>query len=153
MSREDVTAVVTEFTLPIVSELNLELVDVEYVKEGANWYLRILIDKPEGIDIDDCQAVSQKLSLILDESDPTPEAYILEVSSPGLDRPLKKESDFERFKGELIRIKTFAPFEGQKLFIGELGGLQDDQVSIKKKDKEYRIPRSEISSVRLEVQF
>jgi len=153
MSRQDVTAVVTELTLPIFKELNLELVDVEYVKEGANWYLRFFIDKAEGIEIDDCQAASQKLNPILDEADPIPDAYILEVSSPGLDRPLKKDSDFERFKGELIKVITFSPFEGQKLFVGELGGLQDDQVSIKTKDQEFQIPRSKISSVRLEVQF
>ena len=94
----------------------MNLVDVEFLKEGANWYLRVYIDKPGGIAIDDCQAVSEQLSDKLDEVDPIKQSYILEVSSPGLERPLKKDSDFERFKGEQVEVKLFQPIERKKDF-------------------------------------
>ncbi len=92
---------------PIVDEYGFELVDVEYVKEGSTWYLRAYIDKPDGISIDDCEAVSRRLSDILDEKDYIDEAYILEVSSPGLGRPLKKEKDYKRSLGKEVEIRTY----------------------------------------------
>ncbi|RYD06553.1 hypothetical protein N752_02485 [Desulforamulus aquiferis] len=103
---------------PVINELNLELVDVDYVKEGGNWYLRVFIDKLGGVDLDDCQTASEKVDVVLDELDPISQAYFLEVSSPGIERPLKKPADFERFKGHLINVTTYAPIDGNKSFKG-----------------------------------
>lgn len=114
MTRKEIEEIVTEIANPVVNKHSFELVDVEFIKEGSSWYLRIYIDKPGGITIDDCQVVSEEISDILDKEDPIPHSYFLEVSSPGLDRPLKKESDFERFKGELVEVKVFKPIEGKK---------------------------------------
>jgi len=105
-------------------------VDVEYVKEGPNWYLRIYIDKPGGITIDDCKIVSEEVSDLLDKEDPIPQRYFLEVSSPGLERPLKKDSDFEKFKGELVEVRLFKAINGKKIYIGELIGLIDNKIVI-----------------------
>ncbi|MDA8233755.1 MAG: ribosome maturation factor RimP [Clostridia bacterium] len=153
MSKKSVEALVEELVLPITEAFDLELVDVEFVKEGADWYLRVFLDKPGGVEIEDCQAVSGKLSNILDEKDPIPQAYYLEVSSPGLDRPLKKDKDFERYQGRLVRVNTFAPLDGQKSFLGNLVGLREDQVVITQEDHEYSIPRDKVSMVRLELEF
>jgi len=131
MAKRKVEEVVTELALPITAKHSFELVDVEFVKEGANWYLRIYIDKPGGIMIDDCQTVSGELSDELDRVDPVEYGYFLEVSSPGLDRPLKKERDFEKFKGEIIEVKLFQPIDGKKVFEGELVGLIDNKIVIK----------------------
>jgi ribosome maturation factor RimP len=130
MAKRKVEDIVTELAEPIVGALSYELVDVEFLKEGANWYLRVYIDKPGGIVIDDCQAVSEQLSDKLDELDPIKQSYILEVSSPG-ERPLKKERDFERFKGEIVEVKLYQPINGKKVYEGELLGLIDDKVKIK----------------------
>lgn len=130
MAKRKVEDIVTELAEPIVSALSYELVDVEFLKEGANWYLRVYIDKPGGVFIDDCQAVSEQLSDKLDELDPIKQSYILEVSSPG-ERPLKKERDFERFKGEIVEVKLYQPLNGKKVYEGELLGLIDDKVNIK----------------------
>ena len=99
MAGRKVDDIVEELAKPIADELSFELVDVEYLKEGANWYLRIFIDKPGGVTIDDCQALSERMSVILDREDPIKQSYMLEVSSPG-ERPLKKDRDFESFRGE-----------------------------------------------------
>jgi len=130
MARKRVEDIVTEIAQPVVEALSFELVDVEFVKEGANWCLRVFIDKPGGISIDDCQAVSEKLSDKLDEADPIKQSYMLEVSSPG-ERPLKNERDFERFKGEIVEVKLYMPLNGKKVFEGELIGLVNDKVEIK----------------------
>lgn len=129
MAKRKIEDIVTDFTQPIVDSLSFELVDVEYIKEGAYWYLRVYIDKPGGITIDDCQAVSEQLSDTLDKTDPIKQSYILEVSSPG-ERPLKKERDFERFKGQIVEVKLYQPLNGRKLFEGELIGLIDNKVQI-----------------------
>ena len=104
--REGYEQKTEEILIPITEEYGYELVDVEYVKEGSTWYLRAYIDKPGGISIDDCEAVSRRLSTILDEKDFIDDSYILEVSSPGLGRPLKKEKDFKRSLGEEVEIRT-----------------------------------------------
>lgn len=130
MAKKRAEDIVAEIAQPIVEALSFELVDVEFLKEGANWYLRVFIDKPGGIAIDDCQAVSERLSDKLDEADPIKRSYIMEVSSPG-ERPLKKERDFERFKGETVEIKLYQPLDGKKDFEGELIGLVDGRVEIK----------------------
>lgn len=131
MGNKKIEDMITQMVLPITNEMLFDLIDVEYVKEGNNWHLRIYIDKPGGITIDDCQSVSEKLSDELDRVDPIQRSYILEVSSPGLGRPLKKDRDFERYKGEMIEIKLFSPIEGKKIFKGELLGLVNNEVTIK----------------------
>ena len=119
-----------EILLPMMEELGFELVDVEYVKEGSTWYLRAYIDKPGGINIDDCETVSRRLSDILDEKDYIDEAYILEVSSPGLGRPLKKEKDYKRSLGEEVEIRTYRMIDRQKEFTGIMKEYDEKTVNI-----------------------
>ncbi len=154
MTKKRIEDVVTELVTPIVDTLSFELVDVEFLKEGANWYLRVYIDKPGGIAIDDCQAVSEKLSDLMDEVDPIKQSYILEVSSPGLERPLKKDSDFERFKGEDVEIKLFQPVNGKKIFEGKLLGLIEDKISIKQANgEELNVAKADAATVRRVLKF
>lgn len=153
MSGNRVEKLTEELTLPVVNELNIELVDIEYKKEGSHWYLRIYIDKPGGVTIDDCQAVSERVSDLLDQADPIPHSYILEVSSPGLDRVLKKDSDFERYKGSKIDVSLYRPVNGKKKYTGELLELAEDKLYIRDKDKVLSFDRSDIAVVRLAVEF
>lgn len=139
---------------PIVEEKGLELVDVEFVKEGANWYLRIYIDKDGGVTIDDCEAVSRLLEEKLDAADPIEQAYILEVSSPGIDRPLKKASDFEKYCGEIIDVKLYQPKNGKKQFQGKLLGMTDGVISLEEENGcVVEFEQKETASVRLAVIF
>lgn len=134
MSKKKIERIVTNLVEPVIEKYPYELVDVEFIKEGPNWYLRIYIDKPGGITIDDCKVISEEVSDLLDAEDPIPQSYFLEVSSPGLERPLKKESDFERFKGELVEIRLFKPIDGKKTYQGELIGLVDNKIVINQDD-------------------
>ena len=120
-----------ELLLPIVADMNFELVDVEYVKEAGNWYLRGYIDKPGGITVNDCEAVSRIFSDRLDEEDFIEDSYIMEISSPGLDRPLKKEKDFARSVGKMVEIKTYKPIDRAKDFTGILISYDEDTVTIR----------------------
>ncbi len=143
-----------EILLPIMEEYGFELVDVEYVKEGSNWYLRAYIDKPGGINIDDCETVSRRLSDILDEKDYIDEAYILEVSSPGLGRPLKKEKDFKRSLGEEVEVRTYRMIDRQKEFTGILRGYDEKTVTIELKGGTARtFEKSDIALIRLAFDF
>lgn len=143
-----------EILLPITEEYGFELVDVEYVKEGSTWYLRAYIDKPGGIDINDCEKVSRRLSDLLDEKDYIEDAYILEVSSPGLGRPLKKEKDFKRSMGEEVEIRTYRMIDKQKKFTGVLTGYDADTVTIAMEDEtEKTFNRSDIALIRLAFDF
>ncbi|HHV29603.1 ribosome maturation factor RimP [Acetivibrio mesophilus] len=154
MTKKGIEEIVTEIANPIVDRYSFELVDVEFIKEGSNWYLRIYIDKPGGITIDDCQIVSEEISDILDKKDPIPQSYFLEVSSPGLDRPLKKDSDFEKFIGELVEVKLFKPIEGKKIFEGELVGYRDNKIIIKKNEEEnMEFERDKVAIVRRVIKF
>lgn len=153
MKKLRITEQVEEMTKPIVTSLELELVEVEYIKEGANWYLRVFIDKPEGVDLDDCQAVSEQLSKLLDEKDPVPNPYILEVSSPGIERPLKKPEDYQRFAGQLITVKTFMSIDGKKNFTGKLVGLNGNEVVLEIDNQQLSLPLNKIASARLAVEF
>lgn len=145
---------IEEIIAPYMEENNFELVDVEFVKEGQNWFLRIYADKEGGIFIDDCELISRAIEKLLDENDPIEQAYILEVSSPGLDRPLKKERDFEKYKGEIVDIKLYKPFNGKKAYEGELVGLIDGNIVIKdENDEEISFNRKDVGSVRLTVIF
>jgi len=154
MAKKKIEEIVKELALPIVEKNSFELVDVEFVKEGPNWYLRVYIDKDGGIGIDDCQIVSEELSDKLDEVDPIKQSYFLEVSSPGLDRPLKTERDFERNKGKKVELKLYKPIEGKKLFEGELIGLIDNKIVIKKNDIEtLEFDREAVASVKKVIEF
>ncbi|MBQ2032374.1 MAG: ribosome maturation factor RimP [Lachnospiraceae bacterium] len=135
--------------LPILADLNFELVDVEFVKEAGNWYLRAYIDKPGGITIDDCEKVSRTLSDVLDREDYIEEAYYLEVSSPGLTRPLKKAKDYDRNIGLPVDIKLFRAVEGCKEFTAILASYTDDTVCVTLEDgKELTIAKKNISLIR-----
>ncbi len=136
---------------PIASEQGLELIDVEYVKEGSEWYLRLFLDKDAdgGVDLNDCERMSRSLSDVLEVADPVPQAYHLEVSSPGIERPLKRMKDFLRFRGEKVEIRTFAEVAGRKQFVGILGETTEDSVSLEVDGAEVRIPRALISKANL----
>ena len=139
---------------PIVDEYGFELVDVEYVKEGSTWYLRAYIDKPDGISIDDCEAVSRRLSDILDEKDYIDEAYILEVSSPGLGRPLKKEKDYKRSLGQEVEIRTYRMIAKQKEFTGILKEYDETTVTIEEDGGNVRtFEKADIALIRLAFDF
>ncbi|PKG24903.1 ribosome maturation factor RimP [Niallia nealsonii] len=152
-----VTELVEEMVTPILEELHLELVDVEYVKEGPNWFLRVAIDKENGVDIDECAAVSEKLSEKLDEVDPITENYFLEVSSPGAERPLKKDKDFERAIGKNVFVKTYEPIDNEKAFEGILtsfdGTSLSVEIKIKTRKKTVVIPYEKVAKARLAVTF
>ena len=155
MSKREIYEQKTEAILmPIVEEHGFELVDVEYVKEGGTWYLRAYIDKPGGINVDDCEVVSRRLSDILDEKDYIEEAYILEVSSPGLGRPLKKEKDFKRSLGEEVDVRTYRMIEKQKEFTGLLNDYDDATVTIEMEDGTLKtFEKSDIALIRLAFDF
>ena len=139
---------------PIIAEKGLELVDLEFVKEGVNWYLRVYIDKDGGVNIDDCEAVSRALEVKLDEKDPIEQAYILEVSSPGIDRPLKKDADFVKYQGEIIDVKLYKAQDGSKQYQGRLLGLEDGVLSIEEENGNVvKFEQKDIASVRLAVIF
>ena len=143
-----------EILLPMMEELGFELVDVEYVKEGSTWYLRAYIDKPGGINIDDCETVSRRLSDILAEKDYIDEAYILEVSSPGLGRPLKKEKDYKRSLGEEVEIRTYRMIDRQKEFTGILKEYDEKTVTIEPDGGTLlTFDKSDIALIRLAFDF
>ena len=149
--EERVLAMVT----PICQNLSCEVVDVEWKKEGADRILRVFIDKESGVDHNLCADVSRALGDALDTEDFIESNYILEVSSPGLERPLKKATDFQRFTGENVVIKLFAAIDGKKEFIGELLGYNENGVGIKDRDsgKEYRFSIDKISKAHLLFEF
>lgn len=144
-----VAARVAELAAPITARYGLELVDVEYRREGGRWYLRLFIDKPEGVGLDDCEAVSNAISPILDEEDFIPQAYFLEVSSPGLERPLKKPSDYERFRGRRVKLTTFTPVNGRKRFTGVLLGHDAQGVHLEVDGQPVFIPWNSVAGTRL----
>ncbi len=152
--REEYEAKTESFLMPLMTENNFELVDVEYVKEAGNWYLRAYIDKEGGITVDDCEIISRKLGDWLDEKDFIADSYILEVSSPGLGRPLKKDKDFNRSIGEDVDIKLYKPLNKQKDFTGTLISYDKDTVTIAQEDgAELTLNRPEIALIRLAFDF
>ena len=152
--NKEYEAMTEELVLPMIEENKFELVDVEYVKVGGNWYLRVYIDKPGGINIDDCELISRALSDKLDEKDFIEDAYILEVSSPGLGRPLKKDKDFTRNMGEMVEIKLFRQINKQKEYEGILKAFDKETVTIEADDGEDIVfERSDIALIRLALDF
>lgn len=153
--KRKVVDVVQDLVEQYMKDKDLELVDVEFVKEGQHRYLRVFIDKEGGVSLDDCQQLSEFLNNRLDSLDPIEENYYLEVSSPGVERPLKKDHDFERFKGKLVEIKLYYPLDGQKIIEGELMGLHDGKVKVKpeNQDQVISIPKDKIALAKLLVRF
>lgn len=153
-----ITKTVQELVTPITTDLGLELVDVEFVKEGNDWFLRIYVDTPErNIDIDQCALVSERLSEELDRTDPITQNYFLEVSSPGAERPLNKDKDFEEAIGQYIYIKTYAPVDGMKEFEGYLLAYGPDGAEVEMKIKTRKvtvlIKQEKIAIARLAIDF
>ena len=143
-----------ELLLPMIEEYQFELVDVEYVKEGGNWYLRAYIDKEGGITVDDCELVSRRMSDLLDEKDFIDESYIFEVSSPGLGRPLKKEKDYQRSLGKEVEIRTYKAIEKEKEFYGILKSYDETAVTIEmEEDKEMIFAKKDIALIRQALDF
>ena len=148
-----ITEQVWQFAEPLVQAQGCSLWDVEYVREGGEWFLRLYIDKDGGVDIDDCEAVSRAVDPVLDEKDPIPESYRFEVCSAGLERVLKRPSDFERFLGEPILVKLYRPKDGRKEFPGVLKGYKDGDVTISAGGQEITFEKAEVALVRLRVEF
>ena len=152
--REQYEERTEQLVMPIVDENNFELVDIEYVKEAGNWFLRVYIDKQGGITIDDCELVSRALSEQLDKDDFIEDSYILEVSSPGLGRPLKKEKDFERSIGKEVEVRLFQAINKQKEYIGILTSYDKDTVTVElEEEKPLTIQRKNIALIRLAFDF
>ncbi len=151
--REEYEAKTEELLTPIAQANDVEIYDVEYVKEGADWYLRAYIDKPEGVSIIDCETVSRALSDALDKADFIPDAYILEVSSPGLGRTLKKDKHLLKSIGEEVEIKLFKPVEKCKDFTGILKAFDEKEITIQDGDVSRTFERSTIALIRLTLDF
>ena len=149
-----ITEIVRELAQPVAEENGCELWDVEYVREAGQWYLRLYLDKEGGVNILDCEAVSRKVSDLLDEADPIESSYMFEVSSAGAERALKRPGDFERFMGSAVLVKTDKPKDGRKEFAGTLAGYEDGAVLLDMGTGEpLRFEKSEIALVRLRVEF
>ncbi len=155
MKRTEIEKLVANLAESIVRDLDLYLINVEFVKEGQHYFLRVYIDKPDGVTIDDCQAVAQKLNPILDEADPIEQQYIFEVSSPGAERPLKTEQDFSVSVGRYVNLTTYAPFNGQKQFAGILLGKENGVISLEltEEGQTISIPEDKVAKIRLAIRF
>lgn len=148
-----VTEVVAELAKPVVEENGCSLWDVEYVREGGTWYLRLLIDKAGGVDILDCEAISRTVSDLLDEADPIEGSYVFEVGSAGAERALKRPDDFAQFMGADVLVKTYKPVGGRKEFAGRLAGYDDGAVTLTVGEQELRFEKNEVALVRLRCDF
>jgi ribosome maturation factor RimP len=154
MAKSSISDIVRSIALPIVEEAGCELVDVEFVKEGGNWFLRVYIDKPGGVSLEDCERVSQPLNQKIDETDPIPHAYYMEVSSPGLERTLKTPRDFEKAMGQLVEIKLFKAVDGTKRYEGQLDSYDGKQISVKLESGEIKTFQTEqVGKVKTIVKF
>lgn len=151
--REEYEQKAEALLLPIVEANGFELVDVEYVKEAGTWYLRGYVDKEGGITVNDCEVVSRAFSDKLDEEDFIEDSYIMEISSPGLDRPLKKEKDFVRSMGKEVEIRTYRPIEKQKEFYGILSAYDSNSVTIEEETQTRTFDKKDIALIRLAIHF
>jgi len=150
MQSKKIQDLVYTLAKPVVEEKGLELAGVEYVKEGPNWYLRIYIDKETGVDHEDCETVSRVISDLLDKKDPIQQSYFLEVSSPGIERILQTEKDFNKFKSRQIVVHLYTPFEGQKKLKGTLGNVNKETLELQLENGgELQLSRDKIAQVRL----
>lgn len=155
MQRVDVTMAVENLVKPLVESEKMELVDVEYKKEGKAWYLRVFIDKDGDVKVDDCQNISYQIEKLLDVEDIIPHSYTLEVSSPGIERPLKKLKDYERFREKLAKIYLYSPVNNKKNLVGKIIDVEGDAISIEEKDgKEIiKVNYKDISKANLMFEF
>ena len=144
-----ITDKVTAIAKPIVEEEGCSLWDVEYVREAGNWYLRIYIDKDGGVDIDDCERISRRLDPVLDEADPIPDSYVFEVGSAGIERELKRPSDFEAFLGSDVEVRLYQPVNGQKAFVGTLVSYDNGTTTIEIGGKTLSFNKTQTAQVRL----
>ncbi len=151
--KETYEARTEELLMPIVKKYDVDIYDVEYVKEGSDFYLRAYIDKPDGVNIIDCENVSRALSDALDQNDFIPDAYILEVSSPGLGRTLKKDRHLEKSIGKDVEIKLYKPFEGNKEYEGVLQAFDENSITVSDGEHEQTFLRSDIAIIRLALDF
>ncbi|MDO5375606.1 MAG: ribosome maturation factor RimP [Staphylococcus rostri] len=147
-----ITEQVEALIQPVLDDLGYELVDVEFTKEGRDHYLRISIDKPGGVDLNDCTRASEHISEVMDEHDPITQAYYLDVASPGAERPIKKEEDYQKAIGQPVFVSLYAPIEGDKEWLGTLSAVTDEtidmSVKIKARTKVITIPRDKIAKAR-----
>ena len=154
--KEDILESVRRIAAPLATQEGLELVDVELGGAGGRQTLRLFIDRPGGVSLDDCSAVSRAVSAALDVEDPIAGAYDLEVSSPGLDRPLRTPEHFEKYKGSKVRVKTFGPIpecENRKTFVGQLIGFAEEKVIIDVDGKLFHVPHAQVSKANVEPTF
>lgn len=153
MNAATIKSIVENFATSYLEDNGLELVDVEYVKEGSNWFLRIYVDKEGGIDIEDCGRASEFISTKLDELDPISDAYFLEVSSPGAERPLKKAEDVAKAIGKHVFITTYEQIDGAKEFEGRLDGFDGTTIEVVVGRRKHAIPYNKVASARLAIVF
>ena len=148
-----ITEKVFALARPVVETEGCSLWDVEYLREAGTWYLRIYIDKEGGVSIDDCERISRALDPILDEADPIPESYVVEVGSAGAERELKRPSDFEQFLGHEVEVKLYKPLKGRKTYVGTLAAYEDGAVTISAAGEDLRFSAEDTAQVRLHVSF
>ncbi|WP_274320005.1 ribosome maturation factor RimP [Paenibacillus qinlingensis] len=152
-TQEQIKSIIEDMLKDFVEQNGFEIVDIEYVKEGSNWFLRVYADKEGGIDIDDCGRISEYLSVQLDEKDPITDAYFLEVSSPGAERPLKKTQDFYKAVNSHVFVTSYEPIDGSKEFEGLLQSYDEEVLVIEIGKKKISIPVAKIASARLAIVF
>ena len=150
---DTVTEKVKTLAEPVLEDLGLELFDVQYRREQSGWVLRLVIDRPEGVTLDDCVAASREIGQILDIEDFIEQKYNLEVSSPGLDRPLRTLDDFQRFAGRRAKIKTSEPVDGERVFTGKIRRVEEDMIILEADRREVAVPSALVAKARLEVEF
>ena len=148
-----ITEAVVNLAKGVVEAEGCSLWDVEYVREAGSYYLRVYIDKPGGVSINDCEAISRTLDKLLDEADPIPDSYIFEVASAGAERELKRPSDFEAFLGSEVEVRTYRPIDGQKAFVGTLEKYEEGAVTLSSGKKQIRLEKQDVALVKLHVSF
>lgn len=157
MGNNEVIETTEKLVTPILDDMGLELVDVEFVQEGKSWFLRVFVDKEGGVEIEECGQVSEQLSEKLDAEDPITFPYFLEVSSPGAERPLKTKNDFEKHVGHNVYVKLYEHIDGEKEFEGTLDSFENDiatiEIKVKTRKKQMEIPFDKIAKARLAVSF
>lgn len=152
--KKNIATEIEQLVLPITEANDLELVDVEYVKEGGEFFLRVYIDKEGGVSLNECELVTIALNPILDEKDPIKDNYYLEVSSPGLDRPLKKDKDFVKYQGRDVEIKLYKSMNGSKVHEGELVGLTEEKnIKVIIDNEEVEFNKKDVALIRLAIKF
>jgi len=153
VSKSKVSQSVIDIIGPVLRDENLDLVDVEFKKEGRSWYLRVYIDKEQGLTVEDCQKVSHQIADLIEIEDVVSRQYILEVSSPGLDRPLKSEKDFLRNKNRRVQVTAFAPVRGRKNFRGVIKTIRDQSLVLDEEGVDLEIPLEKIAKAKLVIDF